>query len=103
MRRLAWLAALAGLLAGVARAFRRSSAVAPPPAAADDGDPRAEELRRRLAEARTVVAEREDFESAEVTVDEAEPAGPSIEERRRGVHDAGRAAAEEMRQRGDGG
>ena len=103
MRRFAWLAALAALLAGIARALRRGGTAEPAPPATDDGDPRADELRRRLAEARSVVEEREDFESAEIPVDEAEPAGPSIEERRRGVHEAGRAAAAEMRQHGDGG
>ena len=60
-------------------------------------DPRAEELRRRLAEARTVVGERDEFEAAEVSVDEAEPAPPNVDDRRREVHEAGRAAADEMR------
>src|ERR687885_666813 len=61
-------------------------------------DPRAEELRRRLAEARTMVEEREEFEAAETPVDRAEPA-PEVDERRRRVHDEGRRTAERMRRR----
>jgi hypothetical protein len=64
-------------------------------------DPRAEELRRKLAESRAMVAEREEFEAAELTVDRAEPAPEDPESRRRGVHEVGRAAAEQMRDRSD--
>jgi len=39
-----------------------------------------------------VVDEREEFESAETPVDEAD-----VDDRRRAVHDRGRAAAEQMR------
>ena len=61
-------------------------------------DPRAEELRRKLAESRTIVEEREEFEAAETTVDQAyAPDDP--ETRRRVVHETGRAAAERMRER----
>jgi len=63
-------------------------------------DPRAEELRQKLAESRSMVAERDEFESAELTVDLAEPAPEDPESRRRSVHDAGRAAVEQMRERG---
>ena len=59
-------------------------------------DPRADELRRKLAESRSIVEERDEFEGAEVTVDLAEPA-PDPESRRRAVHDAGRATVERMR------
>jgi hypothetical protein len=87
--RLAWLGAVG--LAGVAvyRKLRRS------PAPVED--PRAEELRRKLDESRTLVDEREEFESAETTVDAAEPA--QVKDRRRNVHERGRAAADEMRGR----
>jgi hypothetical protein len=61
------------------------------------GDPRADELRRKLAESRSIVEEREEFEAAELTVDRAEPAPEDPETRRRAVHDAGRATAERMR------
>jgi hypothetical protein len=64
-------------------------------------DPRAEELRRRLAEARTMVEEREEFEAAETPVDRAEPA-PEVDERRRRVHDEGRRTAQRMRRRPSG-
>ena len=60
-------------------------------------DPRAEELRRRLAESRAVVDEREQFEGGETTVDAAEPAPADPDARRRRVHDDGRAVVERMR------
>jgi hypothetical protein len=62
-------------------------------------DPRAEELRRKLDESRTIVEEREEFEGAELTVDLAEPAPEDPESRRRAVHDSARATVEEMRKR----
>jgi hypothetical protein len=86
-------------LAGV---FRRR----PEPEPAED--PRAEELRRRLEESRTVAEEQhEEAASLETPVDavtapEREPqAGPEptpveVEDRRRAVHERARAAAEEM-------
>jgi hypothetical protein len=60
-------------------------------------DPRAAELRRKLAESRTMVAEREEFEAAETSVDQAEAAPAEVEDRRRRVHDEGHAAARRMR------
>ena len=60
-------------------------------------DPRADELRRKLAESRSIVEERDEFEAAEVTVDRAEPAPQDPESRRRAVHDAGRETLERMR------
>ena len=60
-------------------------------------DPRADELRRKLAESRSIVEERDEFEAAEVTIDLAEPASEDSESRRRAVHDAGRATVERMR------
>jgi hypothetical protein len=61
-------------------------------------DTRAEELRRKLAESRAIVDERDDFEAAETPVDVVEaPGDPEV--RRRAVHEAGRAAAERMRDR----
>ena len=62
-----------------------------------DSDPRADELRQKLAESRSIVEERDEFEGAEVTVDRAEPAPEDPESRRRDVHDAGRATVERMR------
>jgi hypothetical protein len=84
--RTAWLGALGVAGAAVVRALRRKPAPAPAP------DPRAEELRRKLEESRAVVDEREEFESAETPVDQVE-----VDDRRRAVHERGRAAAEQMR------
>ncbi len=85
--------ALAGALAGVARRRRSVSSGfelehAP--------DARAEELRRKLEEARGLNDERDEFEAAETPVDETEPEG-ELEARRRAVHERGRAAAKAMR------
>jgi MYXO-CTERM domain-containing protein len=60
-------------------------------------DPRADELRRKLAEARSIVEERDEFEAAEVTVDLAEPVPEDPESRRRAVHESARATVEHMR------
>jgi hypothetical protein len=54
----------------------------------------AEELRRKIDESRALVEERDEFESAEVPVDQAEP---GIDERRREVHERAQASIEEMR------
>ena len=74
----------------------------PPPEPAED--PRAEELRRKLEESRTVAEEQhEQAAEPETPVDEVPepepppPANPSVEERRAAVHDRARAAADEMR------
>jgi hypothetical protein len=84
--RTAWLGAIGVAGAAVVRALRRTPVPAPV------ADPRAEELRRKLEESRAVVDEREEFESAETPVDEAE-----VDDRRRAIHERGRAAAEQMR------
>jgi hypothetical protein len=89
--RTAWLAGAAGAAIAVYRKMRRAPA-APVPVE----DPRAAELRERLEESRAVVDEREEFESAETPVDEVE-ADATPEDRRRAVHDRGRAAADRMR------
>jgi hypothetical protein len=87
--RIAWLAGAVGVAGAAYRALRRKQA----PAAEED--PRAEELRRKLDESRPIVEEREEFEAAETPVDQAEP--PEVEDRRKTVHERGRAAADEMR------
>jgi MYXO-CTERM domain-containing protein len=87
--RLAWL--LGGFaLFGFLRRRREAPA---------DPDPRADELRRKLAESRSMVDERHEFEAAEVTVDLAEPAPGDPESRRRAVHESARATVERMRDR----
>lgn len=122
MRRNAALAAaaLAGAAVGAVLArSRRPTVVRGRP---DEGDPRAEELRRKLAEARSASAEEDDFEAAgmgaETMVDEAprpplppapppppsppeRPVGEEFEAMRRRIHEEGRAAAEEMRRGGE--
>jgi hypothetical protein len=89
------LALIGGAAAGAAALIvvrrRRRPPSTPPPAS----DP-ADELRRKLDESRTLAAERDEFEAGETTVDQVEPAGETVESRRRRVHDEARAAADEM-------
>jgi hypothetical protein len=100
--RLAWVLGGLGVAGAVAlRALRVQPSPAPvaepaPPADADV-DGRAEELRRKLEESRTIVEEREAFESGETPVDEAEPApASSPDDRRRHVHERARASVDRM-------
>ena len=111
-------AALAGAAAGAVLAGLRRR----PGEALQPADPRAEELRRKLAEARTTPADEGDFEvagmGAETVVEEAPrpapppstPPPPAAETRppseefeamRQRIHEEGRAAAEEMRRAGE--
>ena len=85
------MAGAAGAAIAVYRKLRR-----PPVPAAED--PRADELRRKLDESRTVVDEREEFEAGETPVDQADPDAP-VEDRRNAVHERGKAAAEQMRRK----
>ncbi|MGE5273602.1 MAG: hypothetical protein ACM3QU_07555 [Verrucomicrobiota bacterium] len=90
MRRpLTWLGLAVGALAFWRWGLRRRKAAPGQPAA---GDP-AEELKRKLAESRSE-------ESATATEVEAAPAPgapqPSLDERRRAVHDKARQAIDEM-------
>ena len=100
--RLAWLGGAALGAVALARALTcrpppSVQAPAPEPEAEPSGpDPRAEELRAKLADAKELADEREQFEGAETPVDEAEPVADP-EARRRAVHDSGRSAAERMR------
>ena len=64
-------------------------------APAPQADPRADELRAKLDASRPLVDEREQFESGEQAVDEIDP-----DERRRRVHEQGRAAVDRMRRTG---
>lgn len=75
-------------------------------------DPRTEELRQKLAEARTSRADEDDFQAAgqgaeTVIADEdpkkrpfSRPPGDEFEAMRRRIHEEGKAAAEEMRREG---
>jgi hypothetical protein len=102
MRRLiAWLgAAFGGVALYRLLARRRDSRPGPETEREAPGaDRRAEELRRKLEESRALVDERDAFEDGETTLDRADPeAAP--DERRREVHERGRAAADEMRSPG---
>jgi len=92
MRRpLAWVI---GALAAVLLRRRTRPPVVDP---VEVTDPRADELRRKLAESREIVEERDEFEAAETTVDEADVT-VDPESRRRTVHEAGRSVADEMRE-----
>jgi hypothetical protein len=88
--RTAWLAGAAGAAIAAYRKLR--PAPASPPAPVED--PRAEELRQKLEESRTVAEEQHEevAASAETPVDEAD-----VESRRAAVHERARAAADEMR------
>jgi hypothetical protein len=85
-----------GALAGLFLRRRRAHA--------EPADPRTEELRQKLAEAREGAADESEFEAAgmgaETIVEPDEPgeeAGEDVDSLRRRVHDQGRAAADEMR------
>jgi hypothetical protein len=114
-------AALAlGALAGAAAAllFRRRPRTEPGAAPRQQSRDQAEELRRKLAEARVTQADEDDFAAAgmgaetmvteeprpaESALSEPEERPPSdeFEAMRRRVHEEGRAAAEEMRRRAE--
>ena len=84
MRRLlAWLGLAAGALAFWR--WRHGRKAAPPPAAADP----AEELKQKLAETRS-------DEPADEPAAEPEEPQPSLDERRRAVHDKARQAMDDM-------
>jgi hypothetical protein len=69
--------------------YRKLRRKKPPP----EADPAAE-LRRKLDESRATVEERDEFESGEVTVDQAEP---GVDERRREVHRRAQESIEDMK------
>ena len=83
----AWLAGALGI-AGLWRLLRRRRGRVAAPAETPPADDPAEALRAKLAETRDA---------------EPEPEPSSLEERRRAVHDAGRAAIDEMRSPDGGG
>jgi hypothetical protein len=88
---------LAGALAAVLFRRRTHERVGAPA-----GDPRAEELRRRLAETRAAGDEVERAASVSETGEDAGPSEAEVEEMRKRVHDEGRAAAEKMRRSAEG-
>jgi hypothetical protein len=90
---------LGGAVVAGAAAYRALTRRPPAPVIPD---PHAEALKARLAESRAVVEEREEFESAETPIDQAEVVPSEVGDRRRSVHDRGRQVAEEMRRRSNG-
>lgn len=81
----AWLGGAVGGFA-VWRLLRRKAAQP----RVETPDP-AEELRTKLAESRSVADDRDEFESGETPVDEADP-----DARRRSVHEQARATLDEL-------
>jgi len=111
VRRLtAWIGGVAGGIAAY-RVLRRRSQVAPPEPVPSESDDRAEELRAKLAESKLT-----DSQAAQPVVDdtvrespaervapeehEPAPEPESPEDRRRQVHEEGRAALDEMKPEG---
>ncbi len=101
------LGALAGAVSAVLFGRRRPLArrAAPRPA-----DPRAQELREKLEEARSAAVDESEFDAAgmgaeTIVVEEPRPREPApsdeFEAMRRRVHEEARAAADEMRRRAD--
>jgi hypothetical protein len=87
---------------------RRRTSRAPGVSRAPASDPRAEELRRKLAEAREQAADEDEFEAAGMTGEalvedepRPDPETGEVDEERRRVHEEARAAAEEMRRSGE--
>jgi hypothetical protein len=60
-------------------------------------EPHAEALKSKLAESRIAADDREEFESAETPIDQAEAVPSEVGDRRRSVHERGRQVAEQMR------
>lgn len=103
-RNVALLAGAAAATVGTILLRRRGRSE---PGAGPVPDPRAEELRRKLAQAREAAADEDEFEAAgmgpETLVEEESAAAPppaAIDEERRRVHEEARAAADEMRRTG---
>jgi uncharacterized protein YbjQ (UPF0145 family) len=86
--------AIAGAVGAVVLRRRRGQTVEP------EADPRADELRRKLAEAREAAEHEDEFEAAGMGAETI--VEPDVDEARRRVHEAGRAKAEEMRESGEG-
>jgi hypothetical protein len=85
---------LGGAVVAGAAAYR---ALVRRPAAPMVPEPHVEALKSRLAEAREVADDRDEFEAAETPIDLAEPVPTELGDRRQAVHERGRQVAEQMR------
>ncbi len=92
----------AGAVGGILLRRRRAVTTAP------TSDPRAEELRRKLSEARDAAADEEEFQAGgmageTVAADQpiAQPTREEADSLRQRIHEQGREAAAEMRRTGD--
>jgi hypothetical protein len=95
MRRLfAWIGGTVGGIAAYRFVRRQEAALQAPEAAPAEPDARAEELRAKLAESRA--PEPVQAVTVEEPAAEPEPEPESPEDRRRRVHEEGRAALDEM-------
>ena len=83
-----------GAVVAGAAVYRVLTRRRPPPVVPE---PHVEALKTRLAEARVVVDDREEFEAAETPIDQAETVPSELGDRRRSVHERGRQVAEQMR------
>jgi hypothetical protein len=83
-----------GAVVAGAAAYRVLTRRPPPPVVPE---PHVEALKSKLAEARVVIDDREEFEAAETPIDQAEAVPSEVGDRRRSVHERGRQVAEEMR------
>jgi hypothetical protein len=91
-RMFAWVGGALGFIA-LLRLRRRRAELPPAPVGPDPAD----ELKRRLEEARDAVDDRDDYDAAEgQAVDEIEPTR-SIAERRQAVHEKAQEALGEMK------
>jgi len=94
-------ALVVGAVAGAVTAlFLRERRAAREGLAGGVADPRAAELREKLAQAREGAADEADFEAAGMgaeTIVEDEPEDEEVAAARRRVHEQGRATADEMR------
>ncbi len=89
---IAGLLSLRWLLKKRRRAVEQDRAAEAEAAAPPAADPRAEELRAKIEEAKAAGDDREEFEAGETPVDEADPSA-----RRAAVHEQARARIAEMR------
>jgi hypothetical protein len=97
------LALLAGAILGaLAALWFRARRRGPSPTVAPEPDPRAEDLRRRLAEARAEAPSVAPPSAGAASDADAAPQ-EEFEAMRRRVHEEARAAAENMRRRSEGG